>query len=198
MNDRKKRLKKERKKTEKKKENKKSKSDELNEEDYYNMDLDELVSSSSSSEDEDTYILLSDSDEQNNQTHQKAQQLFDINSSINSLQYYVSLTLVKYPGTGELFMIITGQDEKKDQIELFRTDFANCINIEKNKIDTDFTIYFENIQIVFRADDYEKTRKILISLRQFFETHSNNIQPELPPPPDTVVTNQMKLFFGGL
>lgn len=115
----------------------------------------------------------------------------------NNLRHYVELKVVKYPGTGELFMIITRFDEERDAVEVFRTDFAHCVQIEKCEVEEDFAVCFEGVMIVFRADDYEKARSMLINLRLLFEQHSTNIQPELPPPPPQTVTDQMNLFFGG-
>jgi len=115
----------------------------------------------------------------------------------NNLRHYVELKVVKYPGTGELFMIITRFDEEQDAVEVFRTDFAHCVQIEKCEVEEDFAICFEGVMIVFRADDYEKARSMLINLRLLFDQHSANIQPELPPPPPQTVTDQMNLFFGG-
>eukprot|EP00483_Globobulimina_turgida_P007812 UN07827 len=82
-------------------------------------------------------------------------------------------------------------------MEIFRCDFAKCLNIEKNQIEEDFSIMFEYITLVFRGDDYEKVMGILINLRVFFEQHCTNLQPELPPPPEQTVTDQMNIFFGG-
>jgi len=193
------------------KEKKKKKSnipkiDENNSKDYLDQDLDELVSSSSSSdEDEDDFILASDDDGViDNDCHTDYAldhngQFVENNQNSTSLNDCVELKLVKYPGTGELFMIVTkfAVDEKTEAMELFRCDFAKCMGVERLQIEEDFIIYFENISLVMRADSYEKANTILITLRQFFDQHCSNLQPELPPPPDTSVTDQMSLFFGG-
>jgi len=201
------------KKKKQKKEEKQHKKDSNNKEekkeneDYLDMDLDEMVSSDSSSSSSDDYLLLSDSDHNNENNGNAANYEYRLDANgkyievdkdgiTNNLANYVELKLVKYPGTGELYVVVTKFDDKKDAMEVFRIDFAKCINIEKNEIEQDFSIYFEAIALVFRADDYEKARQILITLRQFFEQHCTNIQPELPPPPESIVTDQMTLFFG--
>ena len=193
---------KERKKREKKRTLKKQKIDE--DKDYLDMDLEEMVSSSSSSSDieNDDFLLLSDENADYDATTAEYAldhngQFVEHNVGTNNLRDYVELKLVKYPGTGELYLIVTKFDEKTEAMEVFRCDFAKCTNIEKNEIEEDFSIFFENITLAFRADNYEKANQSLITLRQFFDQHSTNLQPELPPPPDTFVTDQMNLFFGG-
>merc|ERR1712244_99874 len=111
-------------------------------------DLDEMISSSSSSSDEnDDFLLLSDENIDYDATTEYALdhsgQIIDNtgNGGTNSLSDYVELKLCKYPSTGELFLIITNFDEKKSAMEVFRCDFAECINIEKNQIEEDFSIY---------------------------------------------------------
>lgn len=178
-------------------------------EDMMEMGLEDLVSSDSSSSSEDFILWKTDEDEVDNNRgpdtiHEyrldaKGKYVEDTRDGVtNNLANYVELKIVKYPGTGELFMVITKFDDKKDASEVFRTDFVRCLNIEKNQIEEDFTIYFENLTMIFRADDYQRANAILINLRALFEQHCANIQPALPTPPPTTVTDQMGLFLGGL
>eukprot|EP01083_Nonionella_stella_P027369 75354_1 len=145
------------------------------------MDLDELVSDSSNSSDS---LLLS---EETNHTTDEVHSIEEVEHEDG-----VQLKIVKYPGTGELYLVM-GVTAK----EIFRIDFVKCSNIEKNQTNTDFTIYFEDTALTFRGDNYEKVMAITIKLRLLLEQHSTNIEPELPPPPAQVVTDQMNIFFGG-
>lgn len=175
------------------------------EEDSLDLRFEDLVPSSASSADSEAEWADSTDSEDNGQAAGRLDgngKYIEHNGvadggGSNNLRHYVELKVVKYPGTGELYLIITRFDEERDAMEVFRTDFAHCVQIEKCEVEEDFAVCFESVMIIFRADDYEKARSMLINLRMLLEQHSVNIQPELPPPPEATVTDQMNLFFGG-
>ena len=92
------------------------------------LDIDELMSSSSS----DELTSSNDAGDSGNELNNDSD---DGSSNESELPYslarYVELSLIKYPGTHELYLVLNKQDENQDHIEIFRKDFCDCECVTK-------------------------------------------------------------------
>ena len=77
--------------------------------------------------------------------------------------------------------------------------YIHCINTyinDREQRDEEFCVQFNDIDLLFKADNAEKAQKIVVLLRGFLEQHTNNIKPETPSPPPQPVIDNLSLFFG--